>query len=166
MPPSALPGQVPSKASLKSWWKHWILVQKMKAREPQYDGQCHWPRPLRACVLHRTVLIVRLFGQGKYLESRYGKVCGRRASKSQLPTRTGTHTFSTATTIRLISLSTRELYVWGYIPVVVAKWCVVPKTVANLPDVPLAYSGLFLKEHGTETDSRNDSQADQYRLAC
>ena len=136
MPPSALPGQVPSKASLKSWWKHWTIIQKMKAREPQYDGQCptaHWPCSLPASALHRTMLMVYCLKQGKYLESRCGKVCGPRASKSQLPTRTGMHTFSTAATIRLIFLSTRELYVWGYIPVVVAKWCVDPETVPGAP---------------------------------
>ena len=136
MPPSALPGQVPSKASLKSWWKQWAITQKMKVREPQYAGQCptaHSPRSLRTRVLHRTVLMVYRMKQEKYLGSRCGKACGRRASKSQLPTRMGMHTFNTAATIRLISISTRELYVWGYIPVVVAKWCVDPNTVPGAP---------------------------------
>jgi hypothetical protein len=68
MPPSMSPAPAPSRAPLMSWWKHWILVQKMKAREPQYDGKCtlaHWPRLLRACVLHRTVLKGTSFETGK-----------------------------------------------------------------------------------------------------
>ncbi len=41
-----------------------------------------------------------------------------------------------------------ELYVWGYIPVVVAKWCVVLLCPAYLRPHPNG-SGLYLKENGT-----------------
>ena len=94
--------------------------------------------------------------QAKCLESRCGKVCGRQASKSQLRTKTGTHIFSTAATIRLIFLSTRELYVWGYIPVVVAKWCVHPnRCLTHLTSHSLAVVS-FSRSMVRKTDSRGD----------
>ena len=71
----------------------------------------HWLHSLQAHVLHMTVLRVDCLKQGRYLESCYMKVCEPRMSKSQLPTRMGTHTSNTAVIIRLISISTRELYV-------------------------------------------------------
>ena len=40
-----------------------------------------------------------------------------------------------------------ELYVWGYIPVVVAKWCVLRSCPVYLRPHP-ARSGLYLKENG------------------
>ena len=40
-----------------------------------------------------------------------------------------------------------ELYVWGYIPVVVAKWCVLRTCPVYLRPHP-ARSGLYLKENG------------------
>lgn len=44
-----------------------------------------------------------------------------------------------------------ELYVWGYIPVVVAKWCVAIRVVREaVLTQPL--SGLYLKEAATEME--------------
>ena len=48
-----------------------------------------------------------------------------------------------------------ELYVWGSIPVVVAKWCVKPSIVPACygPTSHSIYSGLYLKENGINLSS-------------
>lgn len=51
-----------------------------------------------------------------------------------------------------------KLYVWGYIPVVVAKWCVDPSPpfysslLFFLFDTECTCSGLFLKENGERAE--------------
>ena len=45
-----------------------------------------------------------------------------------------------------------ELYVWGYIPVVVAKWCVVHQLAGEAVLTENISSGLYLKEAATETE--------------
>jgi hypothetical protein len=41
-----------------------------------------------------------------------------------------------------------ELYVWGYIPVVVAKWCVQRRALLHQASNLIMCSGLYLKENG------------------
>jgi hypothetical protein len=50
--------------------------------------------------------------------------------------------------------ATGKLYVWGYIPVVVAKWCVVLVLILASPSPP-SLSSLYLRFHHLPLEDRN-----------
>lgn len=71
---------------------------------------------------------IRAFGtqQARSLAYRCGTVYGTRASRSRRQTKMGQHIQQSTSFLIILShlYCHRELYVWGYIPVVVAKWSV------------------------------------------
>lgn len=90
----------PSKASLKAWWKQFTFVQKAKkgATADKRESSC-FPSGYKRSTPHTAAL----------------------HSVFAVPLRESLHYAS-------VQISTAnangELYVWGYIPVVVAKWSV------------------------------------------
>ncbi|THH13143.1 hypothetical protein EW146_g7044 [Bondarzewia mesenterica] len=100
----------PTKASLKAWWQHFTSAQKSKAKEPDKGA---WAP--RAGNLHRQT---RRSGVEEHTV--FGKPLKESLKYASVQ-------ISTAN-------ANGELYVWGYIPVVVAK------------------CGLFLKENATEVE--------------
>ena len=89
--------QPPTKANLKAWWNHFTFVQKVK-KESDVKGMS-----LRLKHFHHLNFSDHthvVFGKPLIESLKYASV-----------------QISTAN-------ANGELYVWGYIPVVVAKWCV------------------------------------------
>lgn len=97
----------PTKASLKTWWNHFKFTQRMKEAEShkgmsQLIGGCY-----TAVVVGYTKDDERA---GEVVHSVFGKPLRESLKYASVQ-------ISTAN-------ANGELYVWGYIPVVVAKWCV------------------------------------------
>lgn len=97
----------PSKASLKAWWNHFAFAQRAKRDAEEKRGE-HRPR-LRGCAPPLTSFAATAVPP-------QGPVFGR-------PLRESLQRAS-------VQISTAgnngELFVWGHIPVVVAKWYVPP----------------------------------------
>lgn len=122
-------GAQPTKASLKAWWNHFTFAQRPKKDADLQKGafiRPHSPisRRAHACKAAEHHLV---FGKPLRDSLKFASV-----------------QISTAN-------ANGELYVWGYIPVVVAKWCVAVSSLC----VILAHrldSGLYLKENATEVE--------------
>lgn len=91
----------PTKASLRTWWNHFAFAQRAKREAEEKKGACgeSFMSGL-ADVVYADAPPPAVFGRPLSESLRYASV-----------------QISTAN-------SNGELYVWGFIPVVVAKWCV------------------------------------------
>lgn len=105
----------PTKASLKAWWNHFTFAQKAK-REGEalsaYRSAFFAFFTLSFCLLHSPLTCCPLpyyLGPDNAPHPVFGKPLKESLSHASVQ-------ISTAN-------SNGELYVWGYIPVVVAKWC-------------------------------------------
>ncbi|KZW02902.1 Rho GTPase activation protein [Exidia glandulosa HHB12029] len=98
-----------TKASLKAWWKQWTFTQRAKKEHEEKHG-ARWPSPGRPNLTRTAHLGSRVFGVPLRESLKYASV----------------H-ISTAN-------ANGQLYIWGYVPVVVAK------------------CGLYLKENATEVE--------------
>ena len=108
------PPQPPTKASLKTWWNHFTFAQKAKReadeRRHEWEKKGEWSYPTPLLILNsiaRVTGTAALAGQG-------GVVFGKPLKDS----------LAYASVQISTANANGELYVWGYIPVVVAKWCV------------------------------------------
>ena len=125
----------PTKASLKSWWNSFTLVPifKTKAPEKEPEGQRgFFIRPRGAALLAKAPVVDQLSAdENEHLV--FGKPLLESLQFASVQ-------ISTAN-------ANGELYIWGQIPVVVAKWFVVR---SRSPDAGRLYflSGLYLKENG------------------
>jgi GTPase-activating protein SAC7 len=132
----------PTKASLKAWWNHFTFAQRARKDAEAHGHYAHpegtssalrrarrrerqradfWPRVGCGCVEAHTV-----FGKPLRESLKFASV-----------------QISTAN-------ANGELYVWGYVPVVVAKWYVVGSSLRGtaLDSRRSSISGLYLKENG------------------
>ena len=117
----------PSKAGLKTWWNHFIFTQRAKKEAEEKKGQC-----TILDLAERSLFLTLQDGIGQNVV--FGKPLKESLKYANVQ-------ISTAN-------SNGDLYVWGYIPVVVAKWCVMFPLVHILLRLILVYSGLHLKETG------------------
>jgi hypothetical protein len=92
-----------TKASLKAWWNHFTFAQRVKRDAEQQKGEI--PRSHRRIAHENNYL--RAVEEGEH--SVFGKPLRESLRYASVQ-------ISTAN-------ANGELYVWGYIPVVVAKWC-------------------------------------------
>lgn len=106
--PSLPPGP-PTKASLKTWWNHFTFAQRAKKEAEEKKGkQFILLCPFFSCsILLTTINTCNLAGENVV----FGKPLKESLKYASVQ-------ISTAN-------ANGELYVWGYIPVVVAKWCVI-----------------------------------------
>lgn len=131
----------PTKASLKAWWNHFTFAQKVKRGSEaasRYRSAFFAFFTLSLCLLHSRLTccpLPRYSGPDNAPHPVFGKPLKESLSHASVQ-------ISTAN-------SNGELYVWGYIPVVVAKWCarVFPFSTFELIDI--IQSGLYLKENGS-----------------
>ncbi|KAJ3480783.1 hypothetical protein NLI96_g8099 [Meripilus lineatus] len=106
----------PTKASLKSWWNHFVFAQRAKKEAEEKKGESRVPpQPFIGSSAYRQ--------GGTYSLNMPNTATGQnvvfgKPLKESL--RYASVQISTAN-------SNGELYVWGFIPVVVAKWCVSPR---------------------------------------
>ena len=114
MTTSGYPQPPPTKASLKTWWNHFTFAQKAKReadeRRHEWEKKGEWSYPTPLLILNsiaRVTGTAALAGQG-------GVVFGKPLKDS----------LAYASVQISTANANGELYVWGYIPVVVAKWCV------------------------------------------
>jgi len=120
--PSNIP---PSKANLKAWWNHFTSVPKSK-KETNMGTDSH-----RTSVSRSTQSPLDTTGPpvfGKPLED-----CLKYAS------------------VQISTVDAKgERYVWGYIPIVVAKWYVLHNLLTHglLMTASFSNSGLYLKDNG------------------
>lgn len=98
----------PTKQSLKSWWTSFTTQQKA-----QKSGDWRGTSPLAGYRVRRVVYLPYVQAPDEHVSTVFGKPL-----KESL--RYASVQISTAN-------ANGELYVWGYIPVVVAKWCVCPR---------------------------------------
>jgi len=126
--PSA--AQANTKASLKAWWNHFNFVQRAK-KDSNYIREHEKgllspigppPRPHSPTGAPEDHPV---FGKPLHESLQYASVPISTASPQG------------------------DLYVWGFVPVVVAKWSVLSYT-SSAQDLKILYrSGLYLKENGT-----------------
>ena len=113
MTTSEYPHPPPTKASLKSWWNHFVFAQRAKKEAEEKKGESRVPpQPFIGSSAYRQ--------GGTYSLNMPNTATGQnvvfgKPLKESL--RYASVQISTAN-------SNGELYVWGFIPVVVAKWCV------------------------------------------
>lgn len=106
------PQPPPTKANLKSWWNHFLFAQKVKKEaEEKKGGSRVPPQPFSGSSGYRPGGQHPLNMPGSVGQ---GVVFGKPLKDSL---RYASVQISTAN-------ANGELYVWGYIPVVVAKWYV------------------------------------------
>lgn len=124
--------QPPTKASLKAWWNHFIFIQRTK-KEPSYVRE-YEKGPSPGILLHTPQFTFPL--QGSPAEHPvFGKPLVESLKYASVPISTANHN--------------GELYVWGYVPVVVAKWCACSSSFSCWsPWLIDSISGLYLKENG------------------
>lgn len=109
MPAASQPPPVPpTKANLKSWWNHFNFVQKVKHDAEAHIGTPPLRPPQRSPINRPSALLVAAAGEPVHT------VFGKPLKESL---RYASVQISTAN-------AGGDLYVWGYIPVVVAKWYV------------------------------------------
>lgn len=106
MNPSAPHDQATTKASLKAWWKQWSFTQRAKKEHEDKHGQRTPCAPAPALTPRPGS---RVFGVPLRESLKYASV----------------H-ISTAN-------AGGQLYIWGYVPVVVAKW-----SARSLPHLAIA----------------------------
>jgi hypothetical protein len=116
----------PTKASLRAWWNNFTNAQR-KREEPGKGLSLKVGHAI-SCLIDRILDDVphTVFGKPLKESLQYASV-----------------QISTAN-------ANGELYVWGYIPVVVAKWYVLKllRSFAYLTCFVCSFSGLYLKENG------------------
>ena len=129
-----------NKAGLRTWWQQFTAAQKMRP-SPQHSPHSY-PHPHSQHTHSSTH--TQSQSQASHVQPPAGAVFGSPLKESL---KTANVQISTAD-------ANGKLYVWGYIPVVVAKWCVDPSPpfysslLFFLFDTECSCSGLFLKENG------------------
>lgn len=132
MPPSSPPtSPPPSKASLKAWWRQFTFVQKIRKEQP--------PPHVNPSVAKSQSLLPDV-----PVHRPVSTLTSVSPSASAIPVSSGSTVFGKPlreslryASVHISTSNTRgELYVWGYIPVVVAKWFV------DVASSSLSYLGL------------------------
>lgn len=120
----------PTKASLKAWLNHFTFAQKMKKVAEEQRGEFFY---IYLCIAPAVNNFLVPVEEGEHTV--FGKPLRESLQYASVQ-------ISTAN-------SNGELYVWGYIPVVVAKWCacLIASFVSSI-DERFIVSGLYLKENG------------------
>ncbi len=109
MTTSGYPQPPPTKASLKSWWNHFLFAQRAKKEAEQTKGEFRQPISGSSGYRHGPTHPLNMPGAtGQNVV--FGKPLKESLKYANVQ-------ISTAN-------ANGELYVWGYIPVVVAKWYV------------------------------------------
>lgn len=127
--------QPPTKASLKAWWNHFAFAQRTKREAEEKKGGAHAELERRDHARLTSETLVGLPAPPPSVV--FGKALAESLQRAHVQ-------ISTAA-------PDGDLYVWGYIPVVVAKWYAAGFVRHDLIST-ISLSGLYLKEHGTIDD--------------
>jgi hypothetical protein len=102
--PSLVP---PTKANLKAWWNHFTFAQKLK-KETEGEKEGTHPSERDDACAHYSIPPPRADAPGPSVFGKPLKECLKYAS------------------VQISTVDANgERYVWGHVPVVVAKWCVI-----------------------------------------